>query len=133
MTRCTESAKAERVAHAVAAHRHEIREVPEERGEDVADERDAVVGQPEHQRVDRLAAGHADALEAPTAALERVGVGERDVGNGGLGERRELDVVAAREAGLTHHVGEERQRAPDAQTVDANVVGLARRDVRPAR
>ena len=51
-------------------------------------------------------------------------------GVGGLGERRDLGVVAAREAGLAHHVGEERQRAPDAQAVDAHVVGLARGDVR---
>jgi hypothetical protein len=39
------------------------------------------------------------------------------------------DLVTACEPGLAHDVGEERQRAPDAQTVDANVVGLTRRDV----
>ena len=34
----------ERAAHAVAAHRHEVREVAEQRGEHVADERDASSG-----------------------------------------------------------------------------------------
>ena len=58
----------ERVAHAIAAHRHQVREVAEQRREHVADERDAVVGQPHDERVDRLAAGHADALEPPAAA-----------------------------------------------------------------
>ena len=61
--------------------------------------------------------------------VERVPVVEGDVGLGRFGERRDRRVVAARVARLAHDIGEERQRSPDAQAVDAHVVGLARGDV----
>ncbi len=61
--------------------------------------------------------------------VDGVRVGERDVGVRGLRVRRDRRVVTARESRLTHDVGEEGQRAPDAQPVDALVVGLADGDV----
>ncbi len=116
----------EREAEPVAAHRHEVREVAEQGREHVADERDAFVREPDDERVDGLAAGHRQQLEAPAAELECVRVLEQHVGHDDLRPRRDLGVVAAHEAGLAHDRREEGERATDAEAVDALVVGLAR-------
>jgi hypothetical protein len=61
---------AERVAMAVAANRDEVREVPEERAEDVARERDPPVRQPEDERVVGFGARDGERLEADAAERE---------------------------------------------------------------
>ena len=119
-----------RAAHAVTAHRHEVREVAEQCREHVADEGDAIVVEPDDERVDGLAAGNGDQVQSTPAAGERVRVVERDVGDSRLGEWRDLRIVAACVARLAHDVGEEGERAADAVPVDPLVVGLAHGDVR---
>ena len=52
----------------------------EQRAERVAAEQDAVLRQPHERRIDRLAAGRREHLEAHAAELESVLVFERDVG-----------------------------------------------------
>ena len=72
---------AERVAVAVAADRHQVREVPEQRAEHVAGEADPMLRQPDQQRVLGLGARRRrSARSAAPPSVEREAVLERDVG-----------------------------------------------------
>ena len=113
----------------VAADRVEVREVREQRAEQVADERDPVLGQPHDAAVDRLA-HRGEQLDAQPVDGEAEAVVEDDVGRRHRLRHRHAGVllVDALRVGAEHV--EPDAGGAHAQALDALVVGLARRVVR---
>ena len=70
--------EAERLAVLVAANRHQVGKVAKEGAEEIAGEADAVLRQPDHHRVERLATRCGDQLDLEPPQLERVAVVERN-------------------------------------------------------
>ena len=111
----------ERVAVAVAADCYEVREVPEQRAEDVAGEQDPVLRQPYHERIARFGAVAGDQLELRPAELEVEALAEEDVGFRLrlFGRRRSARALHAAE-----RLREREGRAPLAKRREPRVVGL---------
>ena len=96
----------------------------EQRAEEIADERDAVLGQPHDAAVDRLADG-SEQLDAEPVDVEVEAFVERDVGRRHRLSHRYARVLFGDADGVgDQHVEPDRRRA-HAQALDAFVVGLA--------
>jgi hypothetical protein len=117
--------EAERIPVAVAPDGDEVREVSEESAEQVPGEADAVLREPDHHGVRRLAAGRRDQLEAKVAELEGIAVLEGDVGLGpGLRWNGAAEIVADVAEGLRDRRREGKGASRRPESLDAGVVRL---------
>jgi hypothetical protein len=120
----------EGLAVAVAADRHQVREMSEERAEEVAREADAVVGKPHDHRVPGLAARSRQQLEAHASELECVAIleGDRRLGSR-LGGHLAAEVLAHVGVGSGDGLREGEAAAAGPEGGDAGVVLLVGRVV----
>ena len=110
----------------VAAQRVEVREVREQRPEEVGEQRNPVLRQPDDAAVDGLAAGRGVELELELADAQREPRIEREIGHRPILALGSAGVPARELADHPRELAEPDQGGPGAEPRDPRVVGLTR-------